>query len=122
MGIHHVFDAGVFFQAVHGQVFAIARHFEATVRHFCGERDVGVDPHAAIVHVFAKAHHAGIAARPHTRSQTIIHTIGHGQGFVIAVEFLHRDDRAEDFGLNGFVVLLQTPKAYRPRLADWVSS
>src|ERR1700733_1741390 len=46
---HDVLDPGVVLEPVHGQVLAVTRVLEATVRHLGDQRDVGVDPHAAEV-------------------------------------------------------------------------
>ena len=51
---HDVLDAGVVLDAVHGEVLAVAGLLEASVRHFGGEEDVGVDPDGAEVQVAAQ--------------------------------------------------------------------
>src|ERR1700712_1509898 len=48
-GGHHVLDAGVVLEAVHGQVFAVTGMTETTVRHFRHQGNVRVDPDAAEV-------------------------------------------------------------------------
>src|SRR5690348_3955087 len=53
---HHVLDAGVVLEAVHGQVLAVAGVLEATMRHLSDDRDVGVDPHAAEVEAARHPH------------------------------------------------------------------
>ena len=47
--LHDVLDPGVILQSVDGEIFAIAGMFEAAVRHLGLQRDVTVDPDAAVV-------------------------------------------------------------------------
>src|SRR4051794_29493760 len=69
---HHVLDAGVVLDAVHGQVLAVPGLLETTVRHFGGEENVGVDPNGAEVEVTAQAHRGAMVGRPDARGQGVV--------------------------------------------------
>src|SRR5450631_4209901 len=112
---HDVLDAGVVLEAVHGQVLAIATVLEAAVRHLGDDGDVGVDPHAAEVHLSRHPHGPAEVPGPHAAGQPVLHAVGPGERLRLVGELLHGDDRAEDLALDGFVVLTK-PGQHRGRV------
>jgi hypothetical protein len=59
-----VLDPGIVLKAILREVFSVARVTETTVRHFCRQRDVGVDPNATKVECFGKAKGSGVVGSP----------------------------------------------------------
>jgi tetratricopeptide (TPR) repeat protein len=104
---HHVLDAGVVLEAVHGQVLAIAGVLEATVWHLGDDRDVGVDPHRAEVQAAGHPHRATVVLGPDAGGQTVLDAVRPANRLVLVGEPLHGDDRAEDLVLDHLVVLLE---------------
>src|SRR6516165_10633291 len=104
---HHVLDAGVVLEPVHGQVLAVARVLEAAVRHLGHQRNVGVNPDATEVEAPGHPHSPAVVTGPHRRRQPVLGAIGPGQRLVLVAELLHRDDRAEYLVLDDLVVLAQ---------------
>ena len=53
---HHVLDPGVILEAIGGQILAISRVLEATVRHLRRQGQVGVDPNGAKIKCLRESH------------------------------------------------------------------
>src|SRR2546430_8189413 len=106
--MHHVLDAGVVLQAVHGQVLAVPGVLEAAVRHLGHERDVRVDPDAAEVQPAGPPHRPAVVAGPHRGGHAVLDSVGPAHRLVLLGEALHGDDRAEDLLLDRLVVLPET--------------
>src|SRR6201996_4957665 len=104
---HHVLDARVVLQAVHGQVLAVAGVLEAAVGHLGHDRDVGVDPHGAEVQALGHPHGAAVVLGPHAGGQAVLDAVGPGGGLILVAELLHGDDRAGGLVLDHLVVLTQ---------------
>ncbi len=103
--MHHVLDAGVVIKAIGRQVLAIAGVLEASVRHLCRQRDVGVDPDRAEVKMLGKAHGTGVVVGPHRRGQAVLDVIGPGQSLLISAKALDSQNRTKDFILDVLVGL-----------------
>src|ERR1700722_14823963 len=104
---HHVFDPGVILESVHREILAVPGMLVAPVRHLRHERDVRIDPHATEVERAGHTHRAAVVARPDTRREAVLDTVGPFERLGLVVETLHGDDRAEDLALDEIVVLTQ---------------
>src|SRR3974390_2397038 len=104
---HDVLDAGVVLEPVDRKVLSVARALEAAMRHLRDERDVGVDPHAAVVEVARHAHRPAVVSGPHRRRQPVLHAVGPFERLGLVAELLDGDHGAEDLVLHHLVVLAE---------------
>src|SRR5215203_6981374 len=102
---HHVLDAGVVFEAVHGEVLAVARVLEAAVGHLGHEGDVGVDPDAPEIQPAADPHRPAVVLGEYTGGEAVLDAVGPPYRLVLIGERLHGDDGTEDLRLRSLVVL-----------------
>src|SRR5215213_10518507 len=97
--------AGVVFEAIHGEVLAVARVLEAAVGHLGDEGDVRVDPHAPEVQPPADPHGPSVVLREHAGGEAVPNAVGPPDCLVLIGERLNGEDGTEDLRLRSFVVL-----------------
>src|SRR3984957_5287768 len=76
---HDVLDPGVVLESVGGEILAVPRVLEPTVRHFGHQWDVGIDPHTPEIEVARHPHGPAVVPCPHRRGQAVFHSVGPGQ-------------------------------------------
>src|SRR5215212_6649332 len=104
---HDVLYAGVVFEAVHGEVLAVAGVLEAAVGHLTHDGDVSVDPHATIVQSAANPHRPPVVFGKDAGGEAVPHAIGPAHRLVFVGERLDGYDGAKDLRLRHLVVLPQ---------------
>src|SRR3954449_10981297 len=97
---HHVLDARVVLEPVHGEVLPVTRQLVAAVGHLGHERDVAVDPDTAEVEPLGHAQRAPVVLGPYARGQRERDAVGPAQRLVLVAEPLHRDHGPEDLVLD----------------------
>src|SRR5215218_7083110 len=85
---HDVLYAGVVFEAVHGEVLAVARVLEAAVGHLGDEGDVRVDPDAPEVQPPADPHRPPVIPREHAGGEAVLDAVGPPDRLVLIRERL----------------------------------
>src|SRR5215207_10679439 len=83
---HHVLDARVVLEPVHGEVLAVARELVAAVGHLGHERDVAVDPHAAEVEPLGHPERAAVVLGPHARGERERNSVGPADRLLLVAE------------------------------------
>src|SRR6266513_1535199 len=102
---HHVFDLGVVFKGIHGQVLADTALFVATMWHLRGQRQVVIDPDSTELKNATRSHRLEDVARPDRSGQAIDHVVGLFQHFFLGLEATDNNNRTENFTLHNFGVV-----------------
>ncbi|CAM2145607.1 hypothetical protein PT2222_170164 [Paraburkholderia tropica] len=102
---HDVARARVLFQREHRHVLAVARTLHAAVRHFAHEREVRVDPRAAVLQFGGHLEGLVDVAGPDRTREAEVRIVGPVDRLLRAVETRDRHHRPEHFAAHDLVVL-----------------
>src|SRR4029077_5420829 len=87
-------------EPVLAHVLAVAGLFEATVRHLVEDREVVVQPDAAVLQLADRAQAPAGALGPDRGGEAVLDVVGPCDRLVVVRELLHRDDGPEDLLLD----------------------